>query len=268
MRLAQPILVENRAGAGGTVGTEAAAKAEPDGYTLLLGAVGTLAGAPSLYSRLGYDPSKSFEPISLLTKAYLLIAVHGSVEAASLREIIELERARPRAMHFGSPGKGTGPHIAGEMFKQAAGIDLVHVPYKGAAPLAIDLAAGRVQVALETLAALQPHFQSGRVRPLAVAAPQRLPQLPNLPTATEAGLSGYEFSVWFGLLAPSGTPRPIVAQLNTEVQRVLADPALRKVLAGQGFEAQTSSPEAFAALIAAEQARWARAIKLAGTRLD
>jgi tripartite-type tricarboxylate transporter receptor subunit TctC len=250
------------------VGTEAVAKAEPDGHTLLLGTVGTLAGAPSLYSPLGYDPSKSFEPISPLTKAYLVIATHGSVAVPSLAELIRLAKEKPGSLHIGSPGKGTGPHIAGELFKQAAGVDLVHVPYKGAAPLALDLAAGRVQVALETLASLQAHFQSGRVRALAVTSPQRLAQLPEVPTAAEAGLPGYEFSVWFGLLAPGGTPHAIVSQLNSEVLRVLADAELRQVLAAQGFEAFGSSPDAFRALVAAEQVRWARAIKLAGIGRD
>jgi tripartite-type tricarboxylate transporter receptor subunit TctC len=260
--------VENRAGAGGTVGTETVAKAEPDGHTLLLGTVGTLAGAPSLYSPLGYDPLKSFQPISPLTRAYLVIAAHGSVPVPSLAELIQLAKAKPGSLHIGSPGKGTGPHIAGELFKQAAGLDLVHVPYKGAAPLALDLAAGRVQVALETLASLQAHFQSGRVRPLAVTSPQRLPQLPDVPTAAEAGLPGYEFSVWFGLLAPGGTPHAIVLQLNSEVRRVLADTELRQVLASHGFDAFGSSPDEFRALIAAEHARWARAIKLAGIGRD
>jgi tripartite-type tricarboxylate transporter receptor subunit TctC len=268
MRLGHPVIVENRPGAGGTTGTEAAAKADRDGYTLVLGSVGTLAGAPSLYRSLGYDPLTSFRPISLIAKAYLVVAVHTSLPVASLSDFIYLARSRPGALHLGSPGTGSGPHIAGEMFKHAAGLDLVHVPYKGAAALVVDLAAGRVEVALETLATMQPHLQSGKIRALAVAAPKRLPQLPGVPTATEGGLAGYEFSVWFGVLVPSGTPDEIVVRLNSAVQQALADRDLRELFSNHGFEAFGTSPEEFATLIRADEARWSRAIKAAGTKLE
>jgi tripartite-type tricarboxylate transporter receptor subunit TctC len=268
MDMAQPVFVENRPGAGGTVGMEAAAKADADGHTVVLGTVGTLAAAPSLYRSLGYDPTDSFSPVSLLTKAYLAVAIHASVPAPSLAEFIRLAKSKPGALHLGSPGTGTGPHIAGEMFKQAAGIELVHVPYKGAAPLALDLAAGRVQVALETISTLKPHIESGRIRALAVAAPARLEQLPGVPTASEAGLAGYEFSVWFSLLAPRGTPKEIVARLNQAVRKSLGDAGVRDVLEKRGFQAVSSSPEELAALIRSEERRWSGAIKAAGTRLD
>jgi tripartite-type tricarboxylate transporter receptor subunit TctC len=268
MRFEQPVLIENRPGAGGTVGTEAGANALPDGHTVLLGTVGTLAGAPSLYPSLGYDPITSFTPISLVAKGYLLIAVHRSLPATSLAGLIELAKSKPRELHLGSPGTGSGPHIGGEMFKQAAGIELLHVPYKGAAALVLDLAAGRVDVALETFASLQGSLQSGKVRALAVASPKRIPQLPTVPTAADAGLPGYEFSVWFGLLAPKGTPSEIVARLNSVVRQALASQELGELLASQGFEVVATSPGEFGAFIAAEEGRWSRAIKAAGTKLE
>lgn len=266
--LGQLVIVENRPGAAGTIGAEAAAKAPGDGYTLLLGTTGTLASAPSLYPNLGYDPVKSFAPISLVISAPFLVVVHPSVPADSLRELIDLAKAKPGQLNFGSGGNGHPLHIAGEMFKMTANVDLVHVPYRGTAPALIDLLTGRIQVMFEQLAAFRPHLQSGKLRALAVASPRRLTQLPMVPTTAEAGLPGYEVSVWFGLVAPKGTPNDVVERLNSEVQKALTITEVREALSNQGFEPSGSSPEEFSTLIGAESARWSRAVGASGAKLD
>ena len=266
--LGQLVIVENRPGAAGTIGAEAAAKAPGDGYTLLLGTTGTLASAPSLYPNLGYDPVKSFAPISLVISAPFLVVVHPSVPADSLRELIDLAKAKPGQLNFGSGGNGHPLHIAGEMFKMTANVDLVHVPYRGTAPALIDLLTGRIQVMFEQLAAFRPHLQSGKLRALAVASPRRLTQLPMVPTTAEAGLPGYEVSVWFGLVAPKGTPNDVVERLNSEVQKALTMTEVREALSNQGFEPSGSSPEEFSTLIGAESARWSRAVGASGAKLD
>jgi tripartite-type tricarboxylate transporter receptor subunit TctC len=263
--LGQAVVVESRPGASGTLGAEIAAKSPADGYTLLLGTTGTLASAPSLYSNLGYDPTRSFAPISRLTNAVFFVVVNASVPVNSLRELIEFARARPGQLAFGSGGNGHPLHIAGEMFKVAAGVDLLHVPYKGTGPALTDLVAGRTHVMFEQLPALHPHIRSGKLKALAVAAPSRISQLPEVPTSAEAGLPGYEVSVWFGLVAPAGTPRDIIVRLNAET---LATRELQETFSSQGIDAVGSSPEEFAALIVTDGAKWARAVRLSGARLD
>lgn len=266
--LGQPVVVENRPGAAGTVGAEAAAKSPSDGYTLLLGSTGTLASAPSLNPNLGYDPVRSFAPISLLASGPYLVVVHSSVPANSLRELIEFARSRPGQLNFGSAGTGNPLHIAGEMFKTAAGVNLVHVPYKGAAPALTDLIAGRIQIMIANAENFSPAIQTGKIRVLAVAGPKRLPQLQNVPTAAEAGLPDYEVSSWFGLLAPRGTPGDIVRRLNAEVSRALAMKEVQDSLLNRGLEPAGGSPEQFSAFIGSESAKWSRAVKASGAKLD
>jgi tripartite-type tricarboxylate transporter receptor subunit TctC len=266
--LGQPVIVENRPGVAGTLGLETAAKSPADGYTLAMGTTGTLASAPSLYPSLGYDPGRSFAPISLLTNAPFLVVVHAGVPAQSLRELIEVARSRPGQLNFGSVGSGSPPHIAGEMFKVAAGVDLVHVPYKGLPPAVTDLVAGRTQLMFNQLAPFLPHLGDGKLRVLAVAAPGRAAQLPAVPTASEAGLPGYEVSIWSGLLAPSGTPSGVIARLNAEALKALATKEVRDSLSAQGFEPSGSTPEQFGAFIASEATRWAGAIKASGAKVD
>jgi len=266
--LGQPIIVENRPGAGGTVGTEAVSRLPGDGYTLLLGTTGTLANAPSLYPNLGYDPLKSFAPISRLTNGVFLVVVQDSVPAKNLRELIQLARSVPGQLAFGDGGNGTPPHIAGEMFKIAAGVDLLHVPYKGMGAAVTDLVAGRIQLLFEQLPALHAHIRAGKIRALAVAGSKRLPQLPEVPTTGEAGLSGYEVSGWFGLLAPTRTPRDIVMRLNGEVQRALESKEVRETFWNQGTEPVGGTPEQFAAFIGEEGAKWGRAIRMSGAKVD
>lgn len=267
-RLGQPVIVENRAGAAGTVAAEAVARSPADGYTLLLGTTGTLASAPSLYPGLSYDPLKSFAPIGQLTTAPFVVVVSTASTAQSLSELIALARSRPGQLNFGSVGNGSPPHIAGEMFKVASGAELVHVPYKGLPTAVGDLLAGRIEVLFNQVAPFLPHIQAGKLRALAVADSARLSQLPGVPTAAEAGLPGYEVSIWSGLVAPAGTPKDLVARLNNEIAKVLATRAVQESLANQGFQAAGGSPEQFAALIASETTKWSHAIQLSGAKAE
>jgi tripartite-type tricarboxylate transporter receptor subunit TctC len=266
--LGQPVLVDNRVGAAGTVGLEAGAKSPGDGYTLVLGSTGTLASAPNLYPSLGYDPIKSFAPISLLVSAPFLVVVHPSTPATSLKGLVDFAKSRPGQINFGSVGSGSPPHIAGEMFKSAAGVDLVHVPYKGLPTGVTDLITGRIQIMFNQLAPFLPYIQAGKLRPLAVAASSRIPQLPSVPTAAESGLTGYEVSIWFGLLAPKGVPNDVIAKLNAGVLQALATKEVKDSLSTQGFEPGGSSPEQFSRLIVSETAKWSRAIRASGAKLE
>ena len=265
--LGQPIIVDNRTGAAGTIGMEAAAKAAPDGYTLILGTTGTLASAPGLYPNLRYDPISSFSPITLLVTAPYVVVVHPAV-ASSLKELIERANAKPGQLNFGSGGRGGPPHIAGEMFKAAAGVKLTHVPYKAASTAVSDLVGGRVHAMFNQIVNFQSHIQAGKLTAIAVAGPKRIAQLPGVPTSAEAGLPGYEVSIWFGLIAPKGVPQRLVARINAEALKILAAREVRDSLFAQGFEPTGSSPEQFAALIASESVKWLRAIKESGTKLE
>jgi len=266
--LGQPVVVENRAGAAGTIGAESVANSPNDGYTLLLGTTGTLASAPSLYPSLGYDPARSFAPISLLASGPYLVVIGSSVPANSLRELIELARSKPGQLNFGSAGVGNPLHIAGEMLKTAARVDLVHVPYKGAVPALTDLMAGRIQIIIANIDVFTSAIPTGKIKVLAVAGRRRLPQLQDVPTAAEAGLPDYEVSNWFGLLAPRGTSNDVIGRLNTEVSRALATKQVQDSLSMRGLEPAGGSPEYFAALIASDGTKWSRAVKASGAKLD
>ncbi len=266
--LGRQVIVENRPGAGGTIATAAAAKSPGDGYTLLLASTTTFSISPSLYANPGYDPVDSFAPISLLATAPFLVVVHPSLPARSLKELIALAKSKPGELNFGSGGNGTPLHIAGEMLKTAAGIQLVHVPYKGAPAAVNDLLTGRIQVMVEALLLLGQHIQSGKIRPLAVASAKRHPQLPDLPTVAEAGLPGYEAIAWMGLVAPRGTPAEVIKRLNLELVKALQTKEVRDGLSNQGLQPASSSPEEFTAFIAAESARWSRAVKASGAKID
>jgi tripartite-type tricarboxylate transporter receptor subunit TctC len=266
--LGQPVVVENKPGASGTLGAETVAKSAADGYTLLLGTTGTLVSAPALFPKLAYDPVRSFAPISRITNGVFLVVVNASLGVNSLQELIGMAKATPGGLAFGSGGNGHPLHIAGEMFKAAAGVDLLHVPYKGVSPALTDLVAGRTQVIFEQPASLLPHIRAGKLKALAVAGSRRMPQLPDVPTSAEAGLPGYEVSAWFALVAPAGTPRDVIARLNAETRKALADRALQEAFVSQGIDPVSSSPEELAALIVADGAKWARAIRASGARLD
>ena len=250
--LGQQVIVENRPGAGGTIATAAAAKSPADGYTLLLASTSNLSISPSLYANPGYDPVTSFAPISLLATAPFLVMVHPSLPAKSLKELIALAKAKPGELNYGSAGSGSPLHIGAEMLKTAAGVQLVHVPYKGPTAAVIDLLSGRIQVLVEQLYPVAQHIQSGKIRPLAVASGKRHPQLPELPTAAEAGLPGYEVVAWMGLVAPRGTAGDVIKRLNVELVKALRTQETRDGLFNQGLQPAGNSPAEFAAFIASE----------------
>src|SRR6266850_4818516 len=262
-RLGQPVVTDNRGGAGGNVGAEAAARAAPDGYTLLFAAT-TLAISPSLYAKLNYDPFRDFAPISLVATVPNVMITHPSVPARTLQEFIALAKAKPGEMNFGSGGNGTSNHLGGELFNMVAGVKLVHIPYKGVNLAMNDAMAGNVQLVLIGITAAAPQIKAGKLRALAVLAPQRSAALPDVPTAAEAGLPGFDVTTWYGLLAPGGTPRQVIARLNVELVRTMNEPDLKERLAGMAAEPRTSTPEEFAAYIREEAARWGEVVRKAG----
>jgi tripartite-type tricarboxylate transporter receptor subunit TctC len=264
----QQVYVENRGGAGGTIGAEAAAKSPADGYTLFFSTTGTFASAPSMQSALRYDPVKDFAPISTLANAPVVIIVSAAAQPRTLRELIELAKAQPGALKFGSAGTGHFVHVAGEMFKDMARVELLHVPYKGIAPALIDLLAGRIDVMFDAFAAYEPHLQSGKLRALAVANPSRLSRLPDVPTTAEAGLPDYVLASWFGLAAPAGTPAQAIERVNAQVLKAIAAADVRDQMARLGLEPGGSTPQEYAAMIAEELARWRNVVKTAGIKLE
>jgi tripartite-type tricarboxylate transporter receptor subunit TctC len=263
--LGQPIVVENRPGAGGNIGTDFVAKAPPDGYTLLSAGPGSLIINPLLGS-VPYDTARDFAPVSLMASAPNVLVVHPSVPAKSVRELIELARAHPRQLNYASGGPGSTPHLSAALFAVMAGIDIVHVPYKGTGPASADLLGGQVQMAFFGIPPLLPHIKTGKLRALAVTGKRRSPELPEVPTVDEAGLRGYEVSPWYGLLAPAGTPRAIVDRLNAEVTKIVRRPEMKEKLVSQGAEPAGGTPEDYAAAIRADTATWARVIREAGLR--
>jgi tripartite-type tricarboxylate transporter receptor subunit TctC len=265
-RLGQPFVVENRPGAGTMIGTEAAAKSPPDGYTILLSSIATHALSPNLYSRVPYDPVKDFAPITLLGIAPTVLVVNADLPAKTLQELINLAKKQPLA--YASGGNGTPPHINAEVFKAMAGIDLLHVAYKGGGPALVDLMAGRVQAMLDTAASAMPHVRSGKLRALAISAPRRSPELPDLPTFAEAGLPQYDTNAWYSMHAPAGTPPDIVRRLNAELVAILKDPEILARFKQLATDPVGNSPEEFAAFVRAELDKYARIIKAAGIKLD
>jgi tripartite-type tricarboxylate transporter receptor subunit TctC len=264
--LGQPVIVENRGGAGGNVGAEAAAKSAPDGYTLVLVAP-SLAISPSLYSKLNYDPLRDFAPVSLVATVPNVIVTQPGL-APTLQEFIALAKAKPGGMNFGSGGSGTSNHLAGELFNIVTGTKLVHVPYKGVNLAMNDVLGGAIHLVVIGVPAAAPHIKSGRLRALGVIAPQRLPSLPEVPTVAEAGLPDFEVTTWYGVLAPAGTPRPVVARLNGELVKILYSPDMKDKLNAMGTDPVTSTPEEFAAYLRQETAKWANVVLKAGLKAD
>jgi len=261
--LGQPVVVDNRPGAGGIVGAEAAAKAPADGYTLFLGGVGSHAINPNLHANLSYDPVKDFAPISLIASAPLVLVVHPSVRANSVRELIALARAEPARLNYASNGNGSSSHLAAVMFASMTGVDMVHVPYKGLSPALSDLLSGQVQLMFSSVVAIVPHVKAGKLRALAVSSRERLSLLPDLPTIAEAGVPGYETSSWYGILAPAGTPAEIVTRLNAALVKVVSQPDVRQALAQEGADPVGNSPAAFGAFIRSERQRLGDVIRQA-----
>jgi tripartite-type tricarboxylate transporter receptor subunit TctC len=264
----QSVVVDNRPGAAGIIGTEAVAKAPADGYTLLMGAISTHAINKSLYAKLPYDPVKDFAPVTLVATAPLLVVGHPSVPAGSTRELIALAKAKPGQLFFGSAGSGNSTHLAGELFKTMANVDLVHVPYKGATPAETDLIGGQVSVMFTSILSGLPHAKAGKMKALAVTSARRSSIAPDLPTVAETGLPGYDVNPWYGVFAPAGTPRDVVAKIHRDVVRALQLPDVKQRFATLGAEPVGNTTEQFAAFVDAEIAKWAKVVGDSGARAD
>jgi tripartite-type tricarboxylate transporter receptor subunit TctC len=267
-RLGQAIVVENRGGAGGTIGTDAAAKAAPDGYTLTLGTTSTMAVAPGAYSRLGYDPIKSFSPISLVAVTPYLLVVNPQVPANSLAELVTLAKSQPGKLNFASAGNGSTTQLAMEMLNDVTGMKMTHVPYKGNADADLAILGNQVQVLFGSMPALLQHAKSNKLRALAVGSPKRSPALPETATVAELGYPGFEVALWLGVLAPAGTPKPIIDRLNKELVAIVATPDFKAAMEKNGADASSNSPEQFASLIQNEVGKYGSIVKKLGIKLD
>jgi len=263
----QTVLVDNRTGAAGSVGADVVAKAAPDGYTLLLGTIGTNAINGALYSKMPYNVRADFAPVTFVANSYLLLVMHPSVPVRTVKEVIALAKARPGQLNFGSAGAGTTPHLAGEMFKFLTGVSMTHIAYRGSPQSAIDLMAGRLDLIFANGSAALPQIRAGKMRLIAISAARRDPAMADVPTIAET-VPGFEMTPWFGLFAPAGTPRDVVARLNTETVRILALPDVKANYANLGLTAASSTPEQFSAYVKEEIVRWEKVVKAAGIRAE
>jgi tripartite-type tricarboxylate transporter receptor subunit TctC len=266
--LGQQVYVDNRPGAGATIGTAFVAKGTPDGYTILMADLGPLAIGPSFYRQLPYDPIKELAPISQVAVLPFVLVVHPSVPAHNVPELIALARAKPGELNYASVGNGTAVHLATELFRQIAGIDIVHIPYKGSAPALTDLIAGRTSMMFVNVLSVRGFLESGQLRAIAIGTAERSPSMPEVPTVAESIQPNFRAGVWFGLLAPAETPRAIIDKLNAETVRVLQTPDFKAKLIEQGAESVPSSAEEFSALIQAEITKWADVIRSSGVRME
>lgn len=266
--LGQPVIVENRAGAGGAIGMDMAAKAPPDGYTLTIGATGPSVTNPLLYPKTPFDPIRDFAYISLIATGPAVIAVHPSIPAKNLNDLVALAKARPGQLNYGSPGVGTSPHLAGELFKQITNVSMVHVPYKGNAEAITDLLGGQISIVFTGVPPVIPLMQAGKIKLLATTGNKRIATIPDLPTIAEAGYPGAAMGIWYGLVAPAATPKDNLARLHKEITRIQTLPDIRERFVQLGTEPTTSTPEQFTALVRDELVKWGKVIKAAGIKTE
>ena len=264
----QPVIVDNRPGAAGTIGSDVAAKAPADGYTVVMGSSPTHAIAPSLYPQLPYDPVRDFTAVTLVGTVPNVLVVHPTLAAKNVKELIALAKAAPGQLNFASAGNGTSQHLSGELFKTLAGVNMVHVPYKGTAPAMVDLIAGQVQLAFDNVTTIVPHIQAGKLRALAVTPAKRTAILPDVPTVAEAGVPGYEASVWFGVFAPAGTPQPVIARLHSEILKALNTADLRARMVAMGTDVSGMGPAEFQAFVRKEVPKWADVVRKANVKIN
>ena len=266
--LGQSVVVDNRAGAGGNIGGQAAAKATPDGHTLFMGTVGTHAINASLYKKMPFDPVKDFAPLTRVANVPNLLVANPAQPYKSVKDLIAYAKANPGKVNFGSSGNGSSIHLSGELFKSLAKVDMQHVPYKGSAPAVTDLLGNQIGIMFDNMPSAIQHVRSGKLVPLAVTTAKRSPELPNVPTIAEAGVPRYEATSWFGMFAPAGTPAPVLAKLNAAIVKVLGQPDVKKKINEQGAEDYSETPEQFAAFIQAESVKWGKVVKESGASLD
>ncbi len=262
------VVVDNRPGAGGNIGADIVAKSAPDGYTVVMGALSTHAVNPSLYAKMPYDAAKDFAPLTLVAVTPNVLVVNLSLPVGSVRELVAYAKANPNKLSFGSGSNGSAGHLAGELFKVETGADIVHIPFKGGAPAMQALLAGETQMMFDNLANSMPQVKAGKLRALAVTTADRSKLAPDLPTMAEAGLPGFDIATWFGLLAPAGTPKDVIAKWNAETVKILESPEMRERLTAQGAEAAPTTPEQFAAFIQRDLAKYARIVKASGAKVD
>ncbi len=266
--MGQSVIVDNRPGAAGNIGSDIVAKSAPDGYTLLMCTVSTHAINPNLYAKIPYDHINDFAPVVLVAAVPNVLEVNPSLPVHTVADLIKLAKSKPGAINFASSGNGTSIHLSGELFKTMAGVDMTHVPYKGSAPALTDLIAGQVQVMFDNLPSSLQQIKAGKLRAIAVTSGKRAPALPDIPTIAESGLPGFEATSWFGVMAPAGTPASVVTRLNSEINKWLQSPEAREQLLAQGAEAAGGTSEQFAAHIRAETDKWAKVVKASGAKVD